>query len=656
MTDTSAKATILAVDDAPENLDVLKNVLVPDYLMKAAIHGPMALKIAQAHPPDLILLDIMMPEMDGFEVCRRLKAMTSTQDIPVIFLTAYKDTENETLGLALGAVDFISKPINPAVLLARVKTHLTLKKAQKQAMEAILAKGQFLAHVSHEIRTPLNGILGFIDLLAKKPQDAETQRFLAIIQQSGHHLRSVINDLLDYSKMEANRMSLEEIPFDLPPLLAEIPPLFALATEGKAVNLAWRCADDVPTVVLGDPNRLRQVLYNLVSNATKFTQKGRIDLEVERVREAGESVTLHFAVRDTGMGISPDRLQTLFQPFVQADVSTTRTFGGTGLGLFICNRLVQLMGGTIQVESKPGEGSCFHFTATFVRATRPADAATPPSEPPESPIPFRGTPRLLVVDDVETNRIFLSETLPLLGIHSVELANNGQEALERLQERPFDLVLMDCQMPVMNGFDATRALRHRELAEGQGRHTPVIALTAGVTEADRAYSLAAGMDDFLTKPVQSRALLNALKRWLMADPPPIGSEPTPHPEAGEVGAEIPSAAGPLNEAAFAAEYHAMGQARTGRLIHAFFQDLTRNRAALRAAVQTANADGIFKAAHALKGCCGVVHATRMMRQCEEMQAMGKSGAIQGVAERLEQLEKESVLVQAALERKMALDG
>ena len=314
------------------------------------------------------------------------------------------------------------------------------------------------------------------------------------------------------------------------------------------------------------------------------------------------------------------------------------------------------MGGEIRVDSQPGEGSCFHFTVPFVCSTVPSEPSAPIPVAWESAESFSMPPHLLVVDDVKINRLFLSETLPLLGIHSFELASNGQEALERLQEHSFDLVLMDCQMPVMDGYDATRALRCREQAEGKARRTPVIALTAGATEDDRAHSLAAGMDDLLTKPVRSEELRSVLTRWLRATTLPAESKPTAHPEERPSEAETTSSDFPVNEAAFDVEYRAMGKERVGRLVRAFFQDMTRNMEALRAAVQARDAIKIDRAAHALKGCCGVVYATRMIQQCKEMQSMGRSGALQGVTRLLEQLEEEGTLVQETLGKKQELSS
>ncbi|MBF0461323.1 MAG: response regulator [Magnetococcales bacterium] len=650
MTDGAHRKRILIVDDIPGNIKVLMEILGDGYDISIATSGSTALQIVAKKVPDMILLDIIMPDMDGFELYAKLRTMASLRDVPVIFITAQSEPENETHGLALGAVDFIARPINPAVILARVKTHLALKDAQREALQAAHAKSQYLAYMSHEIRSPLNGILGLVGLLAKrKSQDPKSLQFLELIEQSGQHLLAVVNDILDHSKIEANKVSLENIPFNLRELLAKTLDLFSLSAKEKRIKLGWRCTDAVPAIIFGDPNRLRQVLYNLVANAIKFTKKGRVDLEVGMAGCCEESLTVQFAVRDTGIGIPPDVLNVLFQPFAQADASIARTFGGTGLGLSICASLVRLMGGEIQVESRPGEGSCFSFTATFSRSFVPAEPALANLATPTAAI--LGDCRILVVDDIETNRVFLGELLATLGIRQVELACDGQEALARLHEQAFDLVLMDCHMPVLNGLEVTRTLRGQEAAGGKGARTPVIALTASITETDRARCFAAGMDDFLAKPVDAQILLQVLHRWLRVTPGPSAVEPTPDLAIRPDLAPESAAGSPLDETAFDAESRIMGKERMDRLVRAFFQDLERNMVALRMAVAAQDAHKIFEVAHALKGCCGAVYATGMTRHCEEMQQVGKTGALGRATPLLEQLEVEHALLRKTLEKK-----
>ncbi|MEO5354370.1 MAG: response regulator [Magnetococcus sp. XQGC-1] len=638
------KPTVLIVDDVPGNLKVLAALLGSDYQVVVAISGQEALRLVAAAPPDIIILDIIMPKMDGYAVCAQLQAQQATREIPIIFITVKSDPEDETRGLALGAVDFITKPFSPSVVLARVKTHLALREARQQAMQAAQAKSLFLAHMSHEIRTPLNGIVGFADLLANRHLDDKSRQFLTIIQRSAQHLLAVTNDILDFTRIEADRVSLENIPFNLEQLLAETVELFALAAQEKGITLAWHAAADLPGAIDGDPSRLRQVLYNLLANAIKFTRQGRVDLEVSRLEAPPPSILLQFAVRDTGIGIAAAAMERLFQPFMQADASTTRRFGGTGLGLAICARLVQRMQGEITVQSEPGVGSCFQFTLPSLPSTRPATAPSPAQGKPASqPFAHAGY-RVLVVDDVETNRVLLSETLTLLGINSCALAGNGQEALERLQAQPFDLVLMDCQMPVMDGLHATRLLRQMEAMAGKNLRTPVVALTASATTEDREQCLGSGMDDLLPKPLTLHALAGLLQRLLQGISP---ITPTPDRDSPEPTTPLPP---PLDNEAFAEKKQRLGEKRMANIIDAFLRDMSHNMASLHAAVQTGDVAELMQVAHAFKGCCGVVHAGGMAQRCQELESIGKAGTTQGASERLEQLTQEATRIRHFLEQ------
>ncbi|MEO5340480.1 MAG: response regulator [Magnetococcus sp. MYC-9] len=637
------RPTILIVDDSPSSVKILISILEQAFTLVAATSGQRALERATAAPPSMILLDIVMPKMDGFTVCERLQSMPSTCEIPIIFITVKADPEDETRGLALGAVDFISKPFSPSVVLARVKSHLALKQAQRQALQAAEAKGRFLAQMSHEIRTPLHGILGFADLLAQRDLEPKERQWVSAIQHSGRHLLAITNDILDYSKLEARKVRLESIAFDLERLLADSCALFAHSAQDKGLTLTWQRGDEVPDVLRGDPNRLRQVCDNLIANAIKFTHTGRVHVEVAVERWLAESILLRFSVQDSGIGIPPEAMARLFQPFEQADRSITRHFGGTGLGLTICDRLVRLMGGKIQAESVEGNGSCFHVTLPFTVASQPL---SPPRFSPHTPemAPFRqGAYRLLVVDDVETNRLFLKDALQMLGIDSVVLACDGLQALQRLQQQPFDLVLMDCQMPGMDGFATTRALRQWESTQATGRQTPVVALTAGLLSDDPEPCLVAGMDGFLGKPLTLHALWDLLNRFLPRDADGVSPTEAAPPTARED--ETPAL---LDRQALDEKRRRLGKERHGHLLHTFLRDLTTNMAMLHGAVQAGDAAALMKTAHALKGCCGVVHAVGMSQLCQELEGMGETGAIQEAGALLARLEQESNRVRSLL--------
>ncbi|GEP40153.1 hypothetical protein NPS01_38160 [Nocardioides psychrotolerans] len=383
-----------------------------------------------------------------------------------------------------------------------------LADARDDAMEASRQKSEFLATMSHEIRTPLNGVIGLTDLLMRTTLDTDQQRLAAGVQVASRALMSVINDVLDFSKIEAGRLELEQVDFELRPLLEQVASVMAETARGKGIGLVVDCDDSVPERLGGDPTRLAQVVSNLLSNAVKFTALGEVRACARTVPH-GEGFLLTVEVSDTGIGISPEEVPGLFAPFTQADSSTTRLYGGTGLGLAISKEIVEALGGTISYSPHVPNGSTFTFTAAMAAvdagAPRPA-VATRPAAP--SVKDHRGQ-RVLVVEDNVVNQMVASGLLESLG-YTVELADDGIAALEVLGRRSFDVVLMDVQMPRMDGYAATRALRE---VEGGGRRTPVIAMTAAAVDGERERCLEAGMDDYLTKPVDPGALGDALSRW-----------------------------------------------------------------------------------------------------------------------------------------------
>ncbi|MBF0428462.1 MAG: response regulator [Magnetococcales bacterium] len=507
------------MDDVPANIESLAAVFLDDYDLTITTNGQDALEIAASEHPDLILLDIVMPEMNGYEVCESLKNNPLTRHIPIIFITAKGDEQDEAKGLDLGAVDYIPKPFNPAIVRARVKNHLELVIARQAADEANRAKSAFLASMSHEIRTPLNGILGFAEILSKAPLPEKYRAFSNIILSSGKGLLTVINDILDFSKIEAGHLNLEHIPFDLDLLLKDAIGLFSHAIGEKGLTMNLKKEPDLPTCFAGDPNRLRQVIYNLLSNAVKFSnQGGNILLSVLLVKQENNRFSIRFCVQDNGIGIAPRDCSKLFQPFVQADASTARRFGGTGLGLAICARLVDLMGGHMEVQSQPGQGSTFGFTLNL-------EQSLPPGITTETETCLLGEYRLLVMEDDPINQLFIAESLQNLNITSYDIVSNGEEGLNRLLHEQYDLILMDCQMPKIDGYAATRAIRRRELASGTTKTIPIIAVTANVMTENRESCLAAGMNDFLPKPFKIDELQKTLQHWLHPISPLAGYKP-----------------------------------------------------------------------------------------------------------------------------------
>jgi signal transduction histidine kinase len=517
MQDNSQTSRILIVDDVQLNLDLMKDILSDqEYQIATAINGKSALAKARAHKFDLILLDVVLPDIDGFEVCSILKSNSQTQDVPIIFLTAKREKDSIVKGFQLGAVDYIPKPFSKEELLARVNLHLSLRKAQAELIQSkenaeasAKAKGIFLANISHEIRTPMNGIIGMIDILKRTQLTAEQHEYIDIIGISSENLLMIINDVLDFSKIEAGQVTFEQISFILTDEINEVTKILRYKAMQKGLELSFQIEPDVPELLIGDPLRLKQVLINLCNNSIKFTAEGYVRIKVSMVNKNDQLVRLNFEVQDSGIGISPENQSKLFKSFSQAETSTTRKYGGTGLGLAISKNLVQMMNGNIGIISEEGHGAIFHFEAEFG-----IDVVTQPV--PESKIEnIISTSdkkyKILLAEDNVINQKIAILNLEKLG-HSVIPVSDGIQAVEAFVRELPDLIFMDIQMPNMDGVEATEKIREWEFQHKVQKSVPIVAMTGNVLESDKELFAKTGMNEYLGKPFNNSDLIAVLNK------------------------------------------------------------------------------------------------------------------------------------------------
>ncbi|QIZ72305.1 response regulator [Oxynema aestuarii] len=543
-----ARSKILVVDDLPDNLRLLSELLVNrGYEVRMAPEGEIALANVIRFVPDLILLDIKMPGLSGYEVCARLKKNPKTRDIPIIFLSALNEVEDKVKAFKVGGEDYITKPFQAEEVIARIEHQLEIrslqqqivaqqkelethnhrllgeieerKKAEEKAKSALQAKSLFLANMSHELRTPLNAILGFSKLLDRAcTLGSEQKEYTQIVIQNGEYLLSLINEILDLSKIEAGRATLNLSDFDLYCFLSDLKNLLSIQASRKGLPLVFDCGFDLPQYVKTDKVKLRQILINLLGNGIKFTKTGRVILRVRSVSSPDRATCdrdrcfLHFEIEDTGPGIAKEELEKLFQIFEQT-ASGRQAQEGTGLGLAISRSFVELMGGEIDVSSVVGQGSIFRFqipVTPSIAPTRKLDGAarSPASEEAAIVGLADGEPlyRILIVDDTRVNRLLALKLLGELGFE-VREADNGSSAIAAWSRWHPHLILMDMRMPQMDGYQASREIRERERTLEGGDRTKIIALSASVLEDRRADILACGCDDFVHKPFEERELL-----------------------------------------------------------------------------------------------------------------------------------------------------
>ena len=519
------KTKVLIVDDIKENILALDAIIAsPDLEILHAQDADSALNLVFEHEFALALLDVQMPSLTGFDLARLIRGVERSRHLPIIFVTAQdKGSSIEFAGYEMGAVDLLFKPLDPHVVRSKVRVFVMLDQQSKQlqdqirmasdlksqAEEANLAKSRFLANMSHEIRTPLASVLGFAELLAgQNVQSAERTKLWQAIHRNGELLMRVIDDVLDLSKIEAQKLEMNPVAFSLKEMLRDMELTMGHKAREKGLAFTIQHSSASQDTFMSDATRLKQVLLNLVGNAIKFTERGEIKVNVQ-VGQADQDqlVTIYFTVQDTGIGLTEEQVEKIFQPFAQADLTTSKKFGGTGLGLVIAKQMARQMGGDVELtQSEAGKGSTFDVHFKVARA-----AAAPKNKIPTAAQQIKDVlkgKQILVVDDVIDNRELMELFLGPTGA-GIRLAENGQEAVQFSEEDPRpDIILMDIQMPGMDGYETTRQLRQRGYAK------PILALTAHAMRAETERCIESGCDMVMTKPVNRGELIRTLNQLL----------------------------------------------------------------------------------------------------------------------------------------------
>jgi signal transduction histidine kinase/HPt (histidine-containing phosphotransfer) domain-containing protein len=671
-------------DDYILTRELLSEVKGGMYALEWAPSYEDGLKIAGRREHHVCLVDYHLGERTGVQLIREARECGLTT--PMILLTGHGNHDVDVEAMEAGATDYLVKNETPAGRLERTIRYavelntersraeeklaerrlieVELEQARDAALESVRLKSEFLANMSHEIRTPMNGIIGATELVMETELDDQQHGYIETIASSAESLLIIINDILDFSKIEAGMLNFETINFDLRFTVESVLDLMAERVRVKELEMALLFDPDVPTKLCGDPTRLHQILTNLVGNAVKFTERGKVEIRVSKQSEREELVSIRFDVKDTGIGVSEEDQKMLFAPFVQADGSVTRRYGGTGLGLAIAKQLVEMMGGTIGVTSAPGNGSTFAFTASFIKqanrelTTQPVDinfkdvrvvsdrrsgvlpAKTTGGREPKKLIAQHSVNEMkaslnrsvLLVEDNEVNQTVAWDQLARLG-YSVDVASNGQEALDALSLRSFDVILMDCGMPVMDGYTAAAEIRKRE---GESEHTPIIAMTAHAMNGDREKCLAAGMDDYITKPVKRKTLEGIFATLFgngnlsaASHVPTVSTATATAAEASLVDVvcmtETAVDIACLTDTASTPE-------KLKHIINLYLRHTEERLEELKTALQQESASDVYAIAHKCLGSSSTCGMTAIVPSLTELQRMGKAGDLDGAAD------------------------